>query len=421
MMQRQSTNPVVITGLGILCPVGIGVEAAWRALLAGQSGVARITHFDASPYAVQIAGEVKGFDPSTIGDAKEVRRMDRCTQLAIAASLEAVRDAELSPQTFDAARVGVVIGSAAGGIQTALEQYRVFLERGPRRLSPFFIQNMLVDSPAGQVAIKLGLQGPNMAVVSACATGTQAVGEAAALIARGDAEIMLAGGAEAPIHPLFVAGFGVMGALARNNEEPWRASSPFTKRRDGFVLSEGAAVVVLETLDHARQRGARVYGEVAGYAATNDAFDMAAMPEDPVAAARCMQWALDKAGMRPEEVDYVNPHGTSTPVNDLAETRAIKTVFGDHAYRMAIGSTKSMTGHMMGGSGAVETVVCALALRDQIVPPTINLDDPDPELDLDYVPNEARRMRVRATLSNSFGLGGHNASIVLREVASADA
>lgn len=409
-------NPVVITGLGVLCPVGIGVEASWKALLAGESGVARITHFDPSPYAVQIAGEVKGFDPSSIGDAKEVRRMDRCSQLALAASLEAVRDAGLTPETMETARTGVVIGSAAGGVQTVLEQYRVFLERGPRRLSPFFIQNMLVDSPAGHVAIKLGLQGPNMAVVSACATGTQAIGEAAELIARGDAEVMLAGGAEAPVHPLFIAGFGVMGALAKNNVEPWRASSPFTKRRDGFVLSEGAAVVVIETLAHARARGAHIYAEIGAFGATNDAYDMAAMPEDPVAAARCMQVALDKAGMRPEDVDYINPHGTSTPVNDLAETRAIKTVFGDHAYRLAIGSTKSMTGHMMGGSGAVETVVCALALRDQIVPPTINLDDPDPELDLDYVPNDARRMRVRATLSNSFGLGGHNATIILREV-----
>jgi 3-oxoacyl-[acyl-carrier-protein] synthase II len=326
-----------------------------------------------------------------------------------------MRDADLSPESFDRATAGVVIGSAAGGIQTVLEQYRVFLERGARRLSPFFIQNMLVDSPAGHVAIKLGLQGPNMAVVSACATGTQAIGEAAETIARGDAEIMLAGGAEAPIHPLFLAGFGVMGALARNNEEPSRASSPFTKRRDGFVLSEGAAVVVLETLEHARARGARIYAEVGAYGATNDAYDMAAMPEDPVTAARCMQRAIDKAGMLPEDFDYINPHGTSTPVNDLAETKAIKTVFGDHAYRLAVASTKSMTGHMMGGSGAVETVVCALAIRDQIVPPTINLDDPDPELDLDYVPNEARRMRVRATLSNSFGLGGHNASIALRE------
>jgi 3-oxoacyl-[acyl-carrier-protein] synthase II len=416
MNESPASNPVVITGLGVLCPVGIGSGTVWNALLAGQSGIARITCFDPSPYAVQIAGEVKGFDPAGLGNAKEVRRMDRCSQLALAASLEAVADAGLSKETLEPGSTGVVIGSAAGGVQTVLEQYKVFLERGPRRLSPFFIQNMLVDSPAGQVAIALGVQGPNMAVVSACATGTQAIGEAAEVIRRGDAQMMLAGGTEAPVHPLFIAGFGQWGALARNNEQPERASSPFTRRRSGFVLSEGAAVVVLETLAHARARGARVYAEVAGYGATSDAYDMEAMPEDGAMAAQAMRVALRKSGLAPEDIDYINPHGTSTPVNDVTETRAIKAVFGPHAYKLAVSSTKSMTGHMMGGSGAVEVVVCAQAIRNQIVPPTINQDDPDPDCDLDYVPNVARRLRVRATLSNSFGLGGHNASIALREL-----
>jgi 3-oxoacyl-[acyl-carrier-protein] synthase II len=406
---------VVITGLGILCPVGIGPQSAWENLLAGRSGIARLTHFDPSPFPVQIGGEVKGFDPASLGSPREVRRMDRCTQLALAASLQAVVDADLDLTALDPESVGITIGSAAGGFQSLLEQHQVFLERGPRRVSPFFIQHMLVDSPAGQVAISLGLRGPNMAVVSACATGTQAIGEGAEAIRRGDAEVMLAGGTETPIHPVILAGFSVMHALARNNEQPERASSPFTKRRDGFVLSEGAAVVVLESLEHARARGARCYAEVGGYGATNDAYDMAAVPEDGAMAAQTMRRALRKSGLAPEDIDYINAHGTGTPLNDKAETVAIKSVFGDRAYRMAVSSTKSMTGHMMGASGAVEAVVCALALRDGIVPPTINLDDPDPECDLDYVPHTARRLLLRATLSNSFGLGGHNASLVLRQ------
>lgn len=413
-MNDWRSDPVAITGLGVLCPVGIGVAAVWEALLAGRSGVARITHFDPSPYTVQIAGEVKGFDPSIIGDQKDVRRMDRCTQMSIAAAREAMDDAGLEQGSLDPTTAGIAIGSAAGGIQTLLEQHKIFLERGPRRVSPFFIQNMLADSPAGQVAISLGLQGPNMAVVSACATGTQAIGEAAEVIRRGDADVMLAGGAEAPIHPLILAGFTTMGALARNNEEPERASSPFTRRRDGFVLSEGAAVVVLERLSHALERGARVYAVVGGYAATNDAYDMAAMPEEGVMAAEAMRRAVRKTCLGPDGIDYVNTHGTSTPANDGTETRAIKAVFGAHAYKMAIGSTKSMTGHMMGASGAVETVVCALAIRDQIVPPTINLDDPDDGVLVD-VPRQARKMTVPAALNDSFGFGGHNVALLFRK------
>jgi 3-oxoacyl-[acyl-carrier-protein] synthase II len=410
----NSGQRVVITGLGVLCPVGIGHKDVWENLLAGRSGIAPLTQFDPSPFPVRIGGEVKGFDPSVLGTTREVRRMDRCTQFALAASRQAVEDAGLNLTELDPEAVGITIGSAAGGFQTLLEQHQVFLERGPRRVSPFFIQHMLVDSPAGQVAISLGLRGPNAAVVSACATGTQAIGEGAELIRRGDAEVMLAGGTETPIHPVILAGFCVMHALARNNEQPERASSPFTKRRDGFVLSEGAAVVVLESLEHAQRRGARIYAEVAGYGATNDAYDMAAVPEDGYMAGRTMYRALKKSGMAPEDIDYVNAHGTGTPLNDKAETLGIKDVFGDHAYRLAVSSTKSMTGHMMAGSGAVETVIGALVLRDGIVPPTINLDDPDPDCDLDYVPHTARCMPVRAVLSNSFGLGGHNASIVLR-------
>jgi 3-oxoacyl-[acyl-carrier-protein] synthase II len=411
----SSGQRVVITGLGVLCPVGIGHKTVWENLLAGRSGIARLTQFDPSPFPVQFGGEVKGFDPSILGSAKEVRRMDRCTQFALAASRQAVDDAGLDLNELDPETVGIMIGSAAGGFQTLLEQHQVYLERGPRRVSPFFIQHMLVDSPAGQVAISLGLRGPNAAVVSACATGTQAIGEGAELIRRGDAEVMLAGGTETPIHPVILAGFSVMHALAHNNEQPERASSPFTKRRDGFVLSEGAAVVVLESLDHASKRGARIYAEVAGYGATNDAYDMAAVPEDGYMAGRTMFRALKKSGMAPEDIDYINAHGTGTPLNDKAETLGIKDVFGEHAYRLAVSSTKSMTGHMMAGSGAVEAVICALVLRDGMVPPTINLDDPDPDCDLDYVPHTARPMAVRAALSNSFGLGGHNASIVLRQ------
>jgi 3-oxoacyl-[acyl-carrier-protein] synthase II len=405
---------VVITGLGVLCPAGNGKEQVWAALLAGRSGVARITLFDPSPYPIQFAGEVKDFDPSTLASAKELRRMDRASLLALAAARQAVEDAGLRPADLEEETTGVFIGSAAGGFQQLLEQHQVLLERGPRRVSPFFIQNMLADSPAGHVAIALGLRGPNMAVVSACATGTQAIGEAVHVIERGDAEVMLAGGTEAPIHPVILSGFAVMHALGGSNEAPERASCPFTLDRTGFVLSEGAAVVVLETLERARARGAFVYAEVAGSAATCDAFDMAAAPEDGTYAARCMRKALRNATLQPEDIDYINAHGTSTPLNDRAETEAIKQVFGDHAYKLAVSSTKSMTGHMMGASGAVETVICALTLRDQLIPPTINYDRPDPACDLDYVPHHPRATRVRAVLSNSFGLGGHNATLALR-------
>lgn len=400
----------VITGLGAVTPVGLDVPSTWASMLEGQSGVGKITLFDASDYSVQIGGEVKGFDPSGRIDAKEIRRMDRNVQMGVLAAQEAFADAGLVRNgTRD--DVGVVFGSAAGGLGLLLEQQRILQERGPRRVSPFFLQNMLTDSGSGQIAIALGLRGPNMAVVSACATGNHALGEAFETVRRGDAAAVIAGGAEAAIIPLVYAGFLAMRALA-NHPDPAQASRPFDKDRNGFVISEGAGAMVVEELDHARHRGARIYAEVLGYGSGNDAFDMAA-PAEGDGAVQTMERALRKAGLEPDQVDYINAHGTGTPLNDKFETQAIHRVFGDHARRLAVSSTKSMTGHMMGAAGAVEAIVCALTLRDQVIAPTINLRTPDPECDLDYVPNTARRATVRIVLSNSFGLGGHNASVIL--------
>jgi len=401
---------VVITGVGAVTPVGLDVPSSWAALLEGQSGVGRVTLFDASEYPVQIAGEVKGFDPSGRIDPKELRRMDRNVQLGLVAAQEAFADAGLESNGVRD-DIGVVFGSAAGGVGILLEQQRVLQERGLRRVSPFFLSNMLADSCSGQIAIALGLRGPNMAVVSACATGNHALGEAFETVRRGDAEAIIAGGAEAAIIPLVYAGFLAMRALA-HHPDPAQASRPFDKDRNGFVISEGAGAMVVEELEHAWARGARVYAEVLGYGSSNDAFDMAA-PAEGEGAVQTMLRALKKAGLDPEQVDYINAHGTGTPLNDKYETDAIHRVFGEHAGRLAVSSTKSMTGHMMGAAGAVEAIVCALTLRDQIIAPTINLETPDPECDLDYVPNSARKAAVTIALSNSFGLGGHNASVVL--------
>ncbi len=401
---------VVITGVGAVTPVGLDVPSSWAALLEGQSGVGRVTLFDASEYPVQIAGEVKGFDPSGRIDPKELRRMDRNVQLGLVAAQEAFADAGLESNGVRD-DIGVVFGSAAGGVGILLEQQRVLQERGLRRVSPFFLSNMLTDSCSGHIAIALGLRGPNMAVVSACATGNHALGEAFETVRRGDAEAIIAGGAEAAIIPLVYAGFLAMRALA-HHPDPAQASRPFDKDRNGFVISEGAGAMVVEELEHARARGARVYAEVLGYGSSNDAFDMAA-PAEGEGAVQTMLRALKKAGLDPEQIDYINAHGTGTPLNDKYETDAIHRVFGEHAGRLAVSSTKSMTGHMMGAAGAVEAIVCALTLRDQIIAPTINLETPDPECDLDYVPNSARKAAVTIALSNSFGLGGHNASVVL--------
>jgi len=401
---------VVITGVGAVTPVGLDAASTWAALLEGQSGVGLVTLFDAREFPVKIAGEVKGFDASGRIEPKELRRMDRYAQLGVVAAQEAFADAgfERNGLRDD---IGVVFGSAAGGLSLLLEQQRILLERGPKRVSPTFLPNMLTDSCSGHIAISLGLRGPNMAVVSACATGNHALGEAYETIRRGDAEAVIAGGADASILPLVFAGFTTMRALAQH-DDPTQASRPFDRERSGFVISEGAGALVVEALEHATGRGARVYAEVLGYGSSNDAFDMAA-PAEGEGATQTMSRALRKAGLPPERVDYINAHGTGTPLNDRFETTAIHRVFGPHASRLAVSSTKSMTGHMMGASGAVEAVVCCLTLRDQVIAPTINLTNPDPDCDLDYVPHTARQAPVEVALSNSFGLGGHNASVIL--------
>ncbi|HVH65901.1 MAG TPA: beta-ketoacyl-ACP synthase II [Candidatus Acidoferrum sp.] len=405
---------VVITGVGAVTPVGLDAPTTWASMLEGQSGVGKLSLFDASEYPVQIAGEVKGFDATGRIEAKELRRMDRYAQFGVIAAQEAWADAGLTRNGLQD-EIGVVFGSAAGGLTVLLEQQRVLLERGLRRVSPTFIQNMLTDTASGHIAIALGLRGPNMAVVSACATGSGAVGEAFETVRRGDAQAVVAGGSEAALVPIVYAGFCAMRALAQH-ADPAQASRPFDRDRNGFVISEGAGALILEELEHAQRRGARIYAEVTGYGSSNDAYDMAA-PAEGEGAYLTMVRALRKAEIEPERVDCINAHGTGTPLNDKFETDAIHRAFGNHAERLLVSSTKSMTGHMMGASGAVEAVVCALTIRDQVIAPTINLKTPDPECDLDYVPNEARRAKVDVALSNSFGLGGHNASVILSRFA----
>jgi 3-oxoacyl-[acyl-carrier-protein] synthase II len=401
---------VVITGVGAVTPVGLDAPSTWAALLEAQSGIGRISFFDTSDYPVNIGGEVKGFDATGRIEPKELRRMDRYSQLGLVAAQEAFADAGLQSNGLRD-DIGVIFGSAAGGLSTVLEQQRILLERGVRRVSPTFLPNMLADTCSGHIAIALGLRGPNMAVVSACATGNHALGEAFETVRRGDAEAIVAGGADASIIPVVYAGFCAMRALAQH-EDPTQASRPFDRDRSGFVISEGAGALIVEALEHAQARGAHVYAEVLGYGSSNDAFDMAA-PAEGEGAIQTMTRALRKAELPPERVDYINAHGTGTPLNDRFETLAIHRVFGPHARRLAVSSTKSMTGHMMGASGAVEAVVCCLTIRDQIIAPTINLTNPDPECDLDYVPHTARNANVAIALSNSFGLGGHNASVIL--------
>jgi 3-oxoacyl-[acyl-carrier-protein] synthase II len=418
----------VVTGLGVVSPVGIGAEATWDALVAGRSGIDTITLFDASPFEVDVAGEVKGFDATSYMDAKDARRHDRSTHFAVAATGEALRDAGLLGDDgrvtadVDADRFGMVFGTGIGGIGLLLDNHVTMLERGHRRVSPFLIPHMLPDSPSGQVAIEYGIRGHNMAVVSACATGGHAVGEAMEAIVRGQADIMLGAGTEAPLVPLAIAGFGQMRALGTPRDpdtgeySPPMASRPFDKTRDGFVVSEGAAVLVLEELQHALARGARPIAEVIGYGSSADAFDMAAPAQMGEGNQRAMRAALVRAGIGPEEVDYINPHGTSTPINDRYETMAIREVFGEHADRLAVSSTKSMTGHAMGAAGAIESFVCVKVLATGCIPPTINYRHPDPELTLDYVPNEARASDARVSLSNSMGLGGHNSTVIFRRL-----
>lgn len=408
------TRRVVVTGLGLVTPLGNDVPSTWAALIAGRSGVDYITRFDTTGFETKIAAEVKGFDPGQYLDRKDLRRMDSFTHFAIAAAVQALTDAGLTITPENCDQIGVVVGSGIGGIETLSAQFKVLHERGPSRLSPFLSTMMLANMAAGQIAILTGLRGPNFCTVSACASGAHAIGEAFHIIRRGEAVAMLAGGSEAPIVPIGIGTFNSMRALSTRNDPPQKASRPFDALRDGFVVGEGAGMLVLEDADHARARGARIYAELAGYAATADAFHVTAPPEGGAGAALAMRRALAVAGLQPAEIDYINAHGTSTPLNDRAETEAIKAVFGEHAYRLAVSSTKSMTGHLLGAAGAVEAVFTVLTLVHGIIPPTINLEQPDPACDLDYVPNVARRATVRAALSNSFGFGGQNACLVFR-------
>ena len=406
---------VVITGLGAITPVGNDVDTFWQALVEGRSGVGPITAYDASEQAVRIAAEVKDFDPAELLGYKQARRTDRFTQLVLAAAEQAVGDARLSfGQNGDNRHVGVLIGTAIGGIGTLLDAYDTMHTRGPNRVSALMAPMMMPNAGAGEVAIRYGLHGPALSLASACATGSNAIGEGADYIRRGRAEVMLCGGGESVVRPLTLAAFANMGAVSQRNEEPERASRPFDADRDGFVMGEGAGVLILESLEHAQQRGARIYAELVGYGASSDAFHITAPDEDGTGAALSMQAALDDACLQPAEIDYINAHGTSTPLNDPIETQAIHTVFGEYALRIPVSSTKSMTGHLMGAAGAVEAIACIKTLETGVIHPTINYETQDPACDLDYVPNHARETNPRTALSNSFGFGGHNATLILR-------
>ncbi|MCE7987706.1 MAG: beta-ketoacyl-[acyl-carrier-protein] synthase II [Caldilinea sp. CFX5] len=413
-----STPPrVVITGMGAITPLGHTVPDTWAALLAGQSGIAPITRFDPSELRTRFGGEVKDFVPEMYMERKEARRLDRFIQFALVATAEALRDAGLVLDNEDPMRIGVVIGSGIGGFQSFEENVRTAVSKGLMRVSPFFIPNILVDSAAGRVAIEYNLHGPNFAVVNACASGTAACGQAFELLRRGDADVVVTGGADAAIMPLAMAGFDVMGAFSQRNHDPAGSCRPFAVDRDGFVMSEGSAILIMETLEHAQARGARIYAEVIGSGESADAYHMSAPHTQGRGAVDAMRMALNKArayGVQPAAVDYINAHGTATHLNDVGETLAIKQIFGDHAYQVKISSTKSMLGHLLGGAGAIEAIVCAKTIGEGIIPPTINLHDPDPACDLDYTPLVARKADVQVTLSNSFGFGGHNACLLLR-------
>jgi 3-oxoacyl-[acyl-carrier-protein] synthase II len=410
----EDMRRVVITGIGAVTPVGNDARTTWASALAGESGIDHIKAFDASDSPVSIAGEVKDFDPEGLASPKELRRLDRNVLFALAAAKEALADA--GSNGFRPDRVGIVLGSAIGGFIELMRQAEILRERGPDRVSPNFLPNVLVDSASGQLAIELGIRGPNYAIVSACATGSHTIGEGAELIRNGHADAILAGGTEACIHPLILAGFTSMRGLATANGDPTKASRPFDATREGFVMAEGAGVVVLEELEAAQARGADIYAEVLGYGASNDAYHMAAPDPESVGVVEMMRSALERANVNPNEVDYINAHGTSTPLGDAAETKAIKEVFGDHAYELAVSSTKSVMGHTFGAAGAVEAIMCAFAIRESVLPPTINYENPDPACDLDYVPNEARQSEVRVALSNAMGLGGHNGCVLLGRV-----
>jgi len=412
----MSRRRVVVTGLGIVSPVGVGVPAAWENILAGRSGITAITRFDASAFPSRIAGEVKDFDVSKYLSAKEARRYDTFIHYGLVATMEAVRDAGLEGYGGDRNMVGVCIGSGIGGLPLIEETDHAYEQGGLRKISPFFVPGSIINMISGLVSIQYGYCGPNLATVSACSTANHSLGEAARLIEYGDADIMIAGGSEATVSPLGVGGFCAARALSHRNEEPATASRPWDVDRDGFVLGEGAGVLVLEEYDHARDRNARIYCELSGYGMSADAHHITAPPEDGAGAARSMQHALRNARLAPSDIDYINAHGTSTPLGDVAECIAVKRAFGEHAYKLAVSSTKSMTGHLLGAAGGIEAVFTALAMRDQVAPPTANLFRQDPQCDLDFVPNTARRMTIRAALSNSFGFGGTNATLAFRAV-----
>ena len=407
---------VVITGLGIVSPVGNSIEQAWQNIVAGNSGIGRVTRFDASTFPTQIAGEVKDFDIGTYLSPKEARRMDTFIHYGMAAGIQAVKDAGLDAHSLDSERIGVAIGSGIGGLPLIENTHDEYIKSGVRKISPFFVPGSIINMISGNLSIMYGFKGPNIALVTACTTGTHSVGEAGRIIEYGDADIMIAGGAEATVSPLGMGGFCAARALSTRNDDPTTASRPWDKDRDGFVLGEGAGVLVLEEYEHAKARGARIYGELAGYGMSADANHMTAPCEDGDGARRCMLAALKNAGMNPEDIQYVNAHGTSTPLGDVAETIAVKRAFGDHAKKLVVNSTKSMTGHLLGAAGGIEAVFSALAIYHQVSPPTINIFNQDEQCDLDYCANEARQMRIDAAISNSFGFGGTNGSVVFRRV-----
>ena len=406
---------VVVTGIGLVSALGIGTSETWAALLAGQSGVTRITKFDISGYATQIAAEVKGFDPLAFMEKKDVKKMDLFIQYAIAAAQFAMDDSKLEITADNAPNIGVFIGSGIGGFITIEREHEALLNGGPRKVSPFFIPSAIINLAAGQVSIRFGAKGPNSATCTACSASAHAIGDAYEIIKRCDADAMIAGGSEAAICAMSVAGFGQLRALSTRNDDPPRACRPFDRSRDGFIIGEGAGVIVLEELEHAKRRGAPIYAEIVGYGMSSDAYHMTAPSEDGDGARRAMAMAIRKANIAPDDVDYINAHGTSTPYNDRIETLAIHNCFGDHAGKLAISSTKSMTGHLLGGAGGLEAGITALAVHQQVVPPTINLDDPDPDCDLDYVPHQKRKMPIRYALSNSFGFGGTNATLLFKK------
>jgi len=410
-------NRVAVTGIGALTPLGLDVSTMWQGLTSGKSGIDYITLFDTSSFETKIAGEVKGFEPTNYMGPKDARRLDRFAQLAVAASLEALKQSAMKIDTVNQDNIGIVIGSGIGGLTTLFEQTKTLLEKGVDRISPFLIPMMMPNIAAAQVSIVLGVKGPNLCTTSACSSGSDAIGVAYEIIRRGDAQVMIAGGSETIINPIGVSAFNAMKAISTRNSEPQKASRPFDAERDGFVIGEGAAILILESLSFAQRRGANILAEIVGYGASGDAYHITAPLESGEGAAKAMQMALDKAGVKPNEIDYINAHGTSTQLNDKMETKAIKTVFGDYAYKIPISSTKSMLGHLIGGAGAVEAAICIMAIQNGVIPPTINLTHPDPECDLDYVPNVARQAKVATAMSNSFGFGGHNSVLVFRKYA----